>query len=89
MKSIRRSSATIEIDAYVTDADGTSVSYEPIVMGPRTSVAAVSAILQNHVSGMARNMVKRGMVVPESAAITTPPDDQSLVGQAFTATVLA
>ena len=81
VRNVRRSPQSLEIDSIVTDAEGVSVSYEPLTMNAKTPSAAVMAILQHHVKCIAESMVKRNLASVESSF--SSEDDALLVGMEF------
>lgn len=60
VRSIERTSAGVEVDAVVVDADDVSVRHVPLTLGPKRTAAEVCAVLQHHVDMLSKEMHKRG-----------------------------
>ena len=88
IRSVRRGPVALEVDAVVVDASGTSVKSDSITMHPKASVAAVCAMLQNHVTVLAQSMHKRGMAVIPSTPEGQQEDDTKLAGAEFVGSVV-
>ena len=87
VRSVRRGPLALEVDVVVVDADGASVKSDSITMNPKSSVAAVCAMLQNHVAVLAQSMHKRGKAAIYSAPDGQQEDDSRLNGAEFIGSV--
>lgn len=88
VKTVARSPVALEIGAVVHDADGVSVSYEPVTMGPKVTVSDACGRLQHHVKCLAEKLLRTGEAVDTPSAEGGEDDDQALIGKTFTGSVV-
>jgi hypothetical protein len=87
--SVSRSDRRIEANCRVVDADGVSVEYVPLEVGPQRTPAELCAILQSHVSALAESLLRREKATRGEALSEEATDTafEGLVGREFTGSV--
>lgn len=88
----RASTTRVEFDCVVEDANGVNVQSVPLTMGPDTSAAEASAILQSHVNNIAHGLLKRKTA---TLGVETATEEdkvkaiESMVGTTFSGSAVA